>query len=71
MSEIKQTPDGYHICPGCGHHTSAFAGRCTLIDPQTLAYCGCDCYKAIHGESLHDKIARSLWEKRKENDNER
>jgi hypothetical protein len=57
------TPDGYEICPACGHHTSAaVAGHCTVIVPEfsgdnwTLPYCNCDCYKAIHGISLSEKI---------------
>jgi hypothetical protein len=53
------TPDGYEICPACGHHTSAaVAGICTVMVPDngTLPYCNCDCYKAIHGVSLFEKI---------------
>lgn len=58
------TPDGYDICPSCEHHTSAFCGRCTVIIPVldgegnvlSADYCGCDCYKALHGISLAEKI---------------
>lgn len=65
-------PDGYDICPECGHHTSAaVAGHCTVIIPTVAGedeqgagyafrYCNCDCYLALHGESLIDVIARSL-----------
>lgn len=62
------TPDGYHVCPECGHHTSAaVAGCCTVILPVfsgggdlvRLGYCGCDCYKALHGVSLMEKIVIS------------
>lgn len=34
------------ICRGCGHHTSAFCGACTVLVPHpeaVLAYCGHDC----------------------------
>jgi hypothetical protein len=56
--------DGYDMCPACGHHTSAaVAGHCTVIKPVfyegggfELTYCNCDCYKALHGISLMDKI---------------
>jgi len=58
------TAGGYDMCPDCGHHTSAaVAGRCTVILPVfdgdefiRLRYCDCDCYKALHGISLMDKI---------------
>lgn len=58
------TPDGYNVCPECGHHTSAFCGSCTVIVPSfsaagdlvRLGYCGCDCYRALYGVSLTDKI---------------
>lgn len=67
-----ETPDGYHICPECGHHTSsAQGGHCTVIIPTAdgedekaagyaFRYCNCDCYLALHGETLQDVIARSL-----------
>ena len=57
--------DGYDMCPDCGHHTSAaVAGICTVFIPDPDArqgeplarYCNCDCYKALHGISLMDKI---------------
>ncbi len=60
-----KTADGYDMCPECGHHTSAcVAGRCTVMLPVFgpgdsfggLRYCDCDCYKALHGISLMDKI---------------
>ncbi len=65
MTEPLRAPDGYAICPECGHHTSAaVAGRCTVFIPNPHAgpqeplarYCDCDCYKALHGISLMDKI---------------
>jgi len=63
------TPDGYDLCPRCGHHTSAcVAGQCTVVvpypegDPRGMAgYCGCNCYEALHGESFHDMIIKALW----------
>jgi len=59
-----RTPDGYDMCPSCGHHTSAFAGSCTVMVPLfnqagdlvSIDYCGCDCYKALHGRSLLDGL---------------
>lgn len=55
-TEMPSTPDGYDICPKCSHHTSAaVAGSCTVILPETLNYCGCDCYTVITGHSLMDE----------------
>lgn len=64
-----ETPDGYHMCPGCGHHTSAYAGGCTVFVPlddqdgMPFRYCGCDCRKVITGKSLIDVVAEALWGK--------
>ena len=63
MSERSaKTPDGYDMCPECGHNTSAcLAGICTVIIPakmiagDLMPYCNCDCYRALHGISLMDK----------------
>lgn len=60
----KVAPDGYATCPQCGHHTSgAVAGRCTVLIPlfadgefDGVRYCNCDCYKALHGISLMEKV---------------
>lgn len=69
---IGTAPDGYAICPACGHHTSAaVAGHCTVIVPTaggedehaagyTFRYCNCDCYLAIHGVTLQEVIAGYL-----------
>lgn len=70
MSDTR-TPDGYDMCPDCRHHTSAFCGSCTAIVPlssesgdlMALERCGCDCYKALHGVSLMEKIFGSGQEK--------
>jgi hypothetical protein len=64
MSGPTKTPDGYDMCPECGHHTSAaVGGHCTALVPlfadgefDGVRYCNCDCYKALHGVSLMDKI---------------
>jgi hypothetical protein len=64
---VSGTPDGYDMCPECGHHTSAFCGSCTVMMPVfnergaflRLEYCGCDCYKALHGVPLLEKVSSS------------
>lgn len=68
MSEVRITPDGYAVCPACGHHTSAYCGGCTVIIPEFdadgkpagLGYCGCDCIVKLGGKSLFDTIAEIL-----------
>jgi len=66
-----ETPDGYRMCPRCGHHTSAFCGACTVIVPvpgafgddgfpNAFGYCGCDCMEATEGRSLADVIAEAV-----------
>ena len=63
-SPPAKTADSYDMCPECGHHTSAFCGSCTVMMPVfgdggdllRVGYCGCDCYEALHGTSLMDKI---------------
>jgi hypothetical protein len=70
-----KSPDGYGICPSCRHNTcQALAGRCTVMNAEFFftfmgsPYCDCDCYKALHGISLPDRIAKTLWGEREEND---
>lgn len=63
----EQAPDGYAICPECGHHTSAcVAGRCTVMEPvivgdlYRILTCNHDCYTTLHGHSLDEEIAQTL-----------
>ena len=57
---MTATPDGYDMCPECGHHTSAcVAGRCSVFVLDTdggIGYCMCDCWKELHGRSLMEEI---------------
>lgn len=57
------TPDGYWMCAACGHHTSAYCGRCTALVLEAdgrVGYCGCDCRVAAGGKPLTEVIARHL-----------
>jgi hypothetical protein len=67
-ADVKRSPDGYDICPACGHNTcQAVAGICTVMRPEYFftfsgsPYCNCDCYKAIHGISLTEEILQLAW----------
>jgi len=61
---VKRAADGYALCPGCGHHTSAYCGSCTVMVKlgDSVVYCGCDCAVALGGPSLADVIAGLLRE---------
>lgn len=57
-------------CPACGHHLSAaVGGSCSVFVPLPpggeahAGFCGCDCYRAVHGESLNDRLARHMHPK--------
>jgi hypothetical protein len=56
---VTRTPDGYDMCPSCGHHTSACVGGCctafVLGSGGMPEYCRCDCYKVLHGVSLFEQ----------------
>lgn len=62
--EVAYAPDGYAVCPSCGHHTSAFCGSCTFMIPVVdgdgyivgVTYCGCDCIVALGGKSLQETV---------------
>lgn len=62
--------DGYAMCPECGHHTSAYCGRCTVLVPWVpgaFTYCGCDCFVALGGKSLGD-VFKDMWKDEEERD---
>jgi len=60
---VKRAADGYAMCPACGHHTSAYCGRCTAFvveEDDSVHYCGCDCVVATGGRSLAEVLVENL-----------
>lgn len=66
------TPPIPEVCPGCGHATvHAVGGICSVFVPgppdgPLAVYCGHDCYRAITGETITDRFARTMWGTEKE-----
>lgn len=32
-----------------------------MFEDGSFGYCGCDCYKAVHGESIIEQFTREMW----------